>query len=152
MAGNILNKGYTATLASKLTTELNSLADGSVTALGTEVDNTTDLDDVMDGELNLASYTMNSTAAYCTLYLIPSLDGTNYPDWNSGAKGNYHDQYAVATLRVYPSGAAGTKRAEVTAVPIPPCKFKLAIGNFTTVNLAGSGNTFGIRKYAKSYT
>ena len=73
MAGNILLKGYSAAAANGLTTELNSLADGNVTALGSQIDNTSALDEFVDVQLDLASLTISSTSAYVTLFLVPAV-------------------------------------------------------------------------------
>lgn len=151
MAGNILQKGYTAAAATILSTELNSLSDGSVTALSSEIDNGTNLDMVGDFVADIASTTISSTSAYCVLYIVPSVDGTNYPDWTSGAKGNYHDQYAVGTIR-FKNVSSTTARAVVSRIDIPPGKFKIAVGNATGASLPASGNTLKGRYYAASYT
>lgn len=151
MAGNILLKGYTAAISSKLTTELNSLADAATSALGTEIDNTTELDDTIDFQLDLASVTITSTSAYVVVYLVPTVDGTNYPDWGSSTYANYDAQYAVGSIAVKNVSAAAA-RANLVGIPIGPGKFKIAIRNMTGAALAASGNTVGIRKYASSYT
>lgn len=151
MAGNLLLKGYSAAAATALTTELNSLADGSVTSLGSEINNTSALDMFMDVQLDLASLTISSTSAFCTVYLVPTVDGTNYPDWTSGAVAGYHGQYAVGALLVK-NVTATTARAGLTGIPIPPAKFKLALRDGTGAALAASGNTLSYRTYANSYT
>lgn len=151
MAGNILQQSYVAAAATALSTELNSLADGSVSALSAEIDNTTNLSMVLDAQLDLASLTISSSAAYCTLYVVPTVDGTSYPDWTSGAKAGYHDQYAVATIRLK-AVSATTARANVARVDIPPGKFKLAIGSALGVGMASASNTLKYRTYAASYT
>jgi len=148
--GNILLKGYTAAIANVLTTELNTLTDGNVTALGPEQTNTA-LDMVADFQLDLASLTITAATAFCYLYIVPSIDGTNYPDFSSGATANYHAAYMVATF-LLKNVTTTTARANVSAVPLPPGKFKVALRNGTGASLAGSGNTVGIRAYAASYT
>lgn len=151
MAGNILLKGYTAAAASVLTTELNSLADGSVTALSSEQDNGTNLDSLADFVLDLASLTISSTSAFVSVYIVPTVDGTNYPDWTSGAVANYHGQYHVGPILVK-NVTAATARAELTRVPLPPGKFKVAVRNGVGAALAAASNTLKIRTYADSYT
>jgi hypothetical protein len=149
--GNILWRGYRTTIANVLTTELNSLADGNVSALSSEFDNTTNLDMFADLQLDLASLTISSTVAFVTLFVVPTIDGTNYPDFSSGAIANYHLQYARATALVKNVSAA-TARVNFEEVRIGPGKFKFALRNGTGAALASSGNTLGWRDYAGSYT
>ncbi len=151
MPGNILLKGYTAAISSRLTTELNSLADGSVCALSGGIDNTSNLDAFADFQLDLASLTITSTTAFVTLYLVPTVDGTNYPDFATGAVGNYHGQYAVGSFLVR-NVSATTARAMLTGVPIPPGNFKVGVRNGVGAAFAASGSTLGSRTYANSYT
>lgn len=151
MAGNILLKGYSAAAANALTTELNSLADGSVCALSSEIDNGSALDIFADFQLDLASLTISSTSAFVSVHIVPTVDGTNYPDWTAGAVGNYHQQYLAGVILIKNvSGAAA--RANLSGVALPPGKFKVALRNGVGAALASSGNTLAIRTYAVSYT
>ena len=147
MAGNVTSSGYHAAASNVLTTELNSLADGSVTALGTEEDNSTNKYLFADFQIDLASLTISSTSAWLGVYLIPTVDGTNYPDWSSGSFANYHSGYfaGAAFIKAVSSTAA---RADLRNVIVPPGKFKVAIRNATGVSLASSGNTAKIRYHS----
>lgn len=151
MAGNILLKGYNAAAANGLTTELNSLADAATTALGSEIDNTSNLNDTIDFQLDLASVTITGTSAYVVVYLVPTVDGTNYPDWGSSTYANYDAQYAVGTIAVKNVSAAAA-RAMLTGIQLGPFKYKLALRNMTGAAHAASGNTLAYRTYAASYT
>lgn len=126
-------------IASALTTELNSLTNGSLTAASAAIDNETDLYEYIEVELALAS--LNPTGSpYLLLYLNKSVDGTNYEDLNTTMA---HE--VIATLPVATGSA--TKRVCVANILIPPCKFKLAIQNQTNVTLASSGSTLKYRRY-----
>lgn len=151
MAGDILLKGYRAAAANVLTTELNSLATGSACALSAEQDNSTNLDILADFQLDLASLSISSTAAFVAVYIVPSVDGTNYPDWTSGAGAVYHSQYFVGTILVK-NVSATTARANLSGIALPPGKFKVAVRNSVGVSFAASGNTLKMRTYAASYT
>jgi len=151
MAGNFVWSGYLAASSNVLTTELNSLADGSVTALSSEVDNTTNKSMYADLQLDLASLTISSTTAYVDVFIVPTVDGTNYPDWTSGAVANYHQQYYAGSIAVKNVSAAAA-RANASYIQIPPGKFKWAVRNGTGASLAGSGNTLAARYYDASYT
>lgn len=151
MAGDILLKGYRAAAASVLTTELNSLATGNACALSSEQDNGTNLDIYADFQLDLASLTISSSGAYVSVYIVPSVDGTNYPDWATGTGGGYQTQYLAGVILVK-NVSATTARANLSGVALPPGKFKVAVRNTVGASFASSGNTLKIRTYAASYT
>lgn len=151
MAGNFPWSGYLAASANVLTTELNSLADAATTALSSEIDNSTNKYTLADFQLDLASVTISSTTAYCTVFIVPTVDGTNYPDWGSSTYANYDAQYAVGTILVKNVSAAAA-RANLVGIMVPPGKFKVALRNSTGAAHAASGNTLAIRYYEGAYT
>lgn len=151
MAGNILLLGYQAASSNVLTTELNSLADGNVCALSSAVDNSSALLKYADFQLDLASLSITSVTAFVSLFIVPTVDGTNYPDFSSGAFANYHGQYYAATLAVKAVTATAV-RANVSKIPLPPGLFKVGARSGLGVSMASSGNTLAIRSYADSYT
>lgn len=119
-----------------LTTELNSLANGAYSAVGTEYDNSTSLNRFMALEINLAS--LNPTAgAFIELFLTVALGGTNYEDPPSST--NPGRDMLIGTKPI--TTGLGTKRASIRDIEIPPCKFKLVLYNATNVSLGASGNT-----------
>jgi hypothetical protein len=125
-----------ASRSTGLTTELNSLANGAYSAAGSAFDNTTNLDEWAAAEIALAS--LNPTAgAYLQLFLVQSLDGTNYEDAASSTNPGYHQSIAVVSLT---TGAAA-KKIDTAPFRIPPGKFKLVLLNKAGVALAASGNT-----------
>lgn len=117
-----------------LTTELNSLADGAESALGTEIDNTSPLDLLMDLNIALASLTPTGSPEV-VIGVYRSVDGTNYPDLPS------------VTYTAAVTTGSGVKRATIEAVPLTPGKTKLTLTNETNVALAASGNTVKYRTY-----
>lgn len=126
-------------IATALTTELNSLANGGLCTASSAIDNETDLYEYVEVELALAS--LNPTGSpYLLLYLVKSVDGTNYEDSNTTMS-----HQVVATLPVATGSA--TKRVCVGNILIPPCKFKLAVQNQTNVTLAAASNTVKYRRY-----
>lgn len=149
MAGDIKWSGYKATAATTLTTELNSLANGSTTALSAEIDNTTNLYKYMDLELYVASAAFTGTS-YVSLYVVPTLDGTNYPDWDAGASpGLGNNNYWVGDL--FLKAATGAERHVLRGVLVPTGKFKTAAKNAGGVAMASSGNTVSYRMYNDYY-
>lgn len=119
-----------------LTTELNSLADGAYSALGTEIDNTSGLHKYGWLEINLASLNP-TTSPYILLFMVPALDGTNYPDAPSST--NPGLQYLVAQVNVATGSA--TKRIATGKFELPPAKIKFALFNDVNVAFGATGNT-----------
>ena len=151
MAGDILWSGYKAASANVLTTELNSLADGNVCALSAEIDNTSNKYILADLQLDLASLTISSTSAFVSVFVVPTVDGTNYPDWASGAFANYHGQYFAASAAVR-NVSSTTARANARGILVPPGKFKVALYSKVGVTLASSNNTLAARYYNGAYS
>lgn len=129
-------------IASALTTELNSLADGAHSAVSAAIDNATDLYQFMSLELNLASLTP-ATNPYIAVFMLVSVDGTNYVDGGSSVAPPLNTLIAVFDL----STSAGVKLRAAHNIPIPPLKFKLVLLNEANVALASSGNTLEYRRY-----
>jgi hypothetical protein len=129
-----------------LTTELNALTDGS-NKIGAAIDNTTDLALFMDVELYLASFTPVSPA-FINLYLIPSVDGTNYEDGGDSVD-------PLQGVQKYTRGLSTTATAKLAVYPriiLPPGLFKLLLMNESGASLAASGNTLKYRTYSQQAT
>lgn len=122
--------------ANALTTEMDALADGAESAVGTEIDNASGLFTFMD--LNIVLASLNPTAgAFIIIRVVTAIDGTNYPDG---------DASPIYTAQVATGSAA--KRIEMRQISIPPGKFKLQLTNETNVALAATGNTVKYRRYS----
>lgn len=121
-----------------LTTELNSLADGSSTAASSAIDNSTNLDLFADVSAILGSINPTATSARIDVHLVPRLgDGSTYADIGAAT--------VVATIPVTTGSAA--KNLGTIGIRIPPGHYKLAVTNRTGVTLAASGNTVSYRTY-----
>lgn len=136
------HKAYTQTATTILSTELNSLGSGSISAASSAIDNTTNLDLFMDLELVLAAQgAARSSGATVSVAIVPSLDGgTNYPDVVDGNN---------EVVAVFPLDAATTARRQVRRdVAIPPGLFKLYVRNSTGQAFAASGSTIRYRTHS----
>jgi len=122
------------------TADLNSLANDG-TALGSVIDNTSGKDLYIQFELYLASVDLSAqTNPAVNLYLIESLDGTNYADTNTLAYKH------LATVGVAETSAAHREVSNVCVVP--PGKFKINIENVTGAAFAATGNTLKYRTFS----
>lgn len=127
------------TIATALTTELNSLANAAQSAQSAAIDNLTGLYQYIELELVLASLTPTGSP-YCQVYLVKQIDGTNYEDLSTSAS-----HLVVATFPF--STAVAAKRIVAANILIPPCAFKLAVQNQAGPALGASGNTLKYRRY-----
>ena len=151
MAGNNLWLTYPAAVANVLTTQLNALADGSVTALSSEIDNSTNQHLYCDFQVDLISLNIASTTAFLHIFIVPTVDGTNYPDWTSGAAATYHSAYLRGVILVQSGNSA--HRVNFEEIRIPPGKYKVAIRNGLGVAMATSdSSTVAARPYSVQYT
>ncbi len=143
MANKTIHTAYTQSATSILTTELNSLANGSICSASSAIDNSSNLDLVIDVELSIAAQGSNrSTGGSCSLYLMLALDGSNYADTLAAT---------AELLATFPldGGALAARIVTRRDRPIPPsATFKLALVNNTGQALASSGNTVKYRTHS----
>jgi hypothetical protein len=141
MATNFLY-GAVGTVVNLLTTELNSLANGTLTALGPEINNSSGYQ-MGQLHIHLASAAFVDPS-YVNIYFVPSSDtaGTAYPAFHNASAANLAN-YLAAT--VYINGATAAQDETFPYVAIPLGKFKvLALTGGSCPTLAASGNTVDI--------
>lgn len=124
-----------------LTTELDALADGA-NKLGAAIDNTANGDMYMDLELYVAAAaTSRESGAHAPLYMLPSVDGTNYCYGSDTL-----DPPATALVSNFVlTAASDALYTTLDHILVPAGKFKMLIMNETGFALAGSMSTL---KYA----
>lgn len=126
------------------TQKIDSLTDNEWTDLSDEIDNTTNLYAFMQLDLALGSAAFTGSDAGIEIYIVPTVDGTNYPDWTGNTTSDAPEQshYFAAFL---PLKAATAARRAVSSsqglLEVPQGKFKFGIRSRANVTLASSGNT-----------
>lgn len=140
MATQTTFSSYTQSLTNAMTTELNSLGNGSAAVATSGIDNTANLDLWADFQLNVTFGSAPTAGTTVDLYLIPSLDGTNYAD--SGVTlGPYY-------VGAFPLRATTSAQIQVvTRVPLIPGKFKPYVVNNAGQAFPASGSTVQYRSY-----
>lgn len=140
---------YTQTLTSVLTTELNSLANNAISnASATIIDNTTNLDLFADFEANVTFALAPTAGTSLDLYLVPSIDGTNYEDGGQTAS-NVQPSTAYYAGSFIVRAVTTAQKIAIQGVRLGPNKFEAVLVNNTTGQaLAASGNTVGYRTYS----
>ncbi len=127
-----------------LDVELNALASNAAAEDAAFYDNATNDYIWGDFELVLASLTPTGTPTI-ELYILPALDGTNYPDRTLTAT-------AVLPASCFrgvfvPTTSAGAKRLYLGGIVLPPSIFKAALMNKTGVALGATLNTLKFTPY-----
>lgn len=144
----IENTGYVSALTAVTWSGqgLNGLTDNEWTDLSDEIVATKTM--LMDLRLVLASASFTGEDSRIALFLVPSIDGTNYPKWNGNAtaESNNHMDYYIGLLRT--DHSTGSQEGVKRNVLLPPGKYKLACRNRANVTLAGSGNTLEYRTHS----
>jgi len=120
-------------------TVLDTLANATLSAASTALDNGTNKDTHAVIEINLGSLTP-VTPGYLELYMIKAPDGTNYEE--APVIGGTDRNTLIATIPV-PAGA-GTKRVMTGLISLPPCPVKFYVGNQLNVTTTASGNTLDV--------
>lgn len=149
---NITRSGYLAA-ATAVTwasgTTLNSLANNGWTSLSDEIDNSTNKYMFADVELVLGSAAFTGTLSSVELYLVPTVDGTNYPNWSTGTNDlGAQAQYAAGIFVT--TAATAAQRSIVRDVALPPGKYRWGFRSRAGVTLAASGNSVNWRPHSLS--
>jgi hypothetical protein len=156
MATTLKLAGYQATAQTVAwtgaTQKIDSLTDNEWTDLSDEIDNTTNLYAYADLDLVLGSAAFTGTDCGIEVYIVPTVDGTNYPDWTGNSTSDAPEQahYRVDTLPLKASTAARrVVSSSQSDIALPQGKFKFGLRSRANVTLASSGNTLYWRP--KSY-
>lgn len=149
--------GYLATAASVTfsgTQTLDSLTDNEFTNWSDEIDNSTDKYMLADLYLVLGSAAFTGTDSGVEIFIIPTVDGTNYPTWtgNGTTDEPENQSFIVAFLQTTGTTAAQAMVTPADApVSLPQGKFRFGARNRANVTLAGSGNTLYWRPHSLAF-
>lgn len=139
--------GLPTSRSTVLTTQLDSLANGSRTAAGTAVDNGTNLDTYGWLKLSAAAFGTNPSAgAYVEVHMLQALDGTNYPDGSNTIDPGVDT--TILTIPILANTSAQVK--QVGPFLLPPCPIKFILVNQTGQAFASSGSTLTL--YTDNYS
>lgn len=130
------------------TQTLASLADGEWTNLSDEIDNSTNLYAMADFLFEIASAAFTGTDSIIELYIVPCVDGTNYPNWTGNVTTSEQENNIHFVGSVTTSGATEAQVLVLRNVALPPGKFKVGVRNNSGVAFAASSNTLEYRPHS----
>lgn len=136
--------GYLATESAIVfsgTQQLNSLTDNEYTDLSDEIDNSTNKYFQVDLRLVIASAAFTGADSGIEIFLIPTVDGTNYPTWGGNTTTDQQANTPFFVGFVPFTGTTAAQAGVLRGVELPQGKYKWAARNRGNVSLAGSGNT-----------
>ena len=128
-----------------LSGELNSFIDGS-NYIGAKIDNEAGGENELyiDLELYATSAGTRDAHARVEVYLLSSIDGTNFDMGGASTDPRLNSRLCIFSL-----DASSTARYRTSHVlPIPPFDFKLLVMNETGQNFGSSGNTLKYRMHS----
>lgn len=141
--------GSVGTIMNLLTTELNALANGTLSAIGPEINNSSGY------QMGQLTVTLASAAfvapSFINIYLVPSSDtaGGAYPTFTSAAAAGLSN-YLVASIAI--NGSTAAQKEMFANVPIPLGKFKaLALTGGSTPTLGATLNTVDLYPTPSAY-
>lgn len=120
---------------------LASLTDNEYTDLADEVDNSTNKYAFIDLYADIASAAFTGTDSGLECYLVPSVDGTNYPTWTGNGTSDEQENAPYFVGFIPFTGTTAAQDGVVLRVPMPNGKWRAAFRNRGNVTLAASGNT-----------
>lgn len=148
---NLTRSGYLASATAIAWTSgqaLDSLTDNEYTDASDAVDNSTNKYMFADVEIVLGSAAFTGTDSGIEVYLIPSVDGTNYPTWTGNGTSDEQENNGFFVGFVSTTGTTAAQRMVLRDVELPNGLYKWAFRNRGNVTLAASGNSASWRPHS----
>lgn len=127
---------------------LTSLTNDEYTDLSDEIDNSSNLYVYVDLRMVLGSAAFTGTDSGIECYLIPTVDGTNYPTWTGNGTTDEQENNPFFVGFIPTTGTTAAQAGVLRGVELPSGKYKWAFRNRGNVTLAASGNTIYWRPWS----
>lgn len=125
-----------------------SLTDNEFTDLSDEIDNETNKYPYADLRMVLASAAFTGTDSGIEVYLIPTVNGTNYPTWTGNGTSDEQENFPFFVGFIPTTGTTAAQAGVLRSVDLPNGKYKWGFRNRGNVTLSGSGNTIYWRPHS----
>ena len=113
----------------------NSLTDNEWTDLSDEIDNSTNKYMFIDLYFDLGSAAFTGTDSEIEAFLVPCVDGTNYPTWTGGGTSDEQENQKHFVDSVTTTGTTAVQDLVCRNILLPPGKYKWAFRNKANVTL-----------------
>lgn len=127
---------------------LASLTNDEFTDLSDEVDNSTTKYKYADVEVVAGSAAFTGLDSGIEVFLIPSVDGTNYPTWTGNGATDEQENVPFFVGFIPFTGTTAAQRGVLMGVDLPNGKFKWGFRNRGNIGLAASGNSASWRPHS----
>lgn len=118
-----------------------SAVDNLYTDVSDEINNDTNKYAFADLYLELGSAAFTGADSAIEVYIVPSIDGTNYPTWTGNTATDKQENNIFFVGFMTTTAATAAQKMALRDIPLPNGKFKFAFRNRANVTLAASGNT-----------
>lgn len=135
--------GNLESIVSVLTTELNSLANATMSANSATQDQDAIRHNFADFELVVTYGTAPIAGQRVLLFILPSLDGTNFATSNIEMLSNLVGEFLL-------DDATTLQRLILRNIILPPVDFQVALYNDSGQAMAATANTLKMRRYSPS--
>ena len=136
-------QGYKDEVQEVLTTDLNGLPDNAFSAVSTAISGWNEVLCTLEAVLD--SINLDQGASTLAFYFIPSIDGTNYPNWETGTDDSPSNEQYYAGSITFIEGVAQAHRQLRDRLNPPLGNFKVAVRNLCGEDLPATGNVLRIR-------
>lgn len=126
-----------------ISTGLDALAATTGKAISSAIDNSTDLDLFDDLELSVDFVTAPTAGTVVEVYLLPAVDGTNYPDGSTSVL----PQAGLFVGGFVVRNDTAAQRMALRGIALPPGSFKYLVQNTTNQAFPASGSTLKRNPY-----
>ena len=132
---------------------LNSATDNEWTDLSDAIDNTSNLYPFADFEIVLGSAAFSGTDSAIELYIVRSVDGTNYGTWTGNATADEQENNPFFIGSAPTTGTTAAQRmTNIVNIVLPQGLWKVGCRSRANVTLASSGNTVKWRPHSGEST
>ena len=134
--------GYQAAAAAVTWTSggLDSLATNTYSGLSDEIDNSTTKYTHADLYLELGSAAFTGAGSGIEIYLVPCVDGTNYPSWTGSVSTDETENTPHFVGFMATTASTTAQKMTLLDVQLRPGKYKWAVRNRGSVGLNAIGN------------
>lgn len=130
---------------------LTSLTDNEFTDVSDEIDNSTNKYALADFYVELGSAAFTGTDSGLELYIIPCIDGTNYPTWTGNGTTDEQENLYYYEDFAFTTATTAAQKLVFRNVALPNGKFKVAFRNRGNVTLAASANAAYYRPHSLAF-